>query len=385
MENGQSGTILQVSNYLYASHPAEHTLNLAFWKAVRNRMGPLHIVGRGRVSKRVTTTRDEITYTLFPERGGRLRFIAELALWLKKIPTPSLYWVSDAVVSNLAVGPVARKRLAPYLVELQGDFFSGTSGRKLRQRLVRTFAMRAARGSTAVRVCNRHHAERLVRTGLPSDKVVVIPTRVDTALFDPEQYSKNEAREKLGLPMESILLVAVGNLIPGKGFAHAIKALAQLPKEVMLVLAGNGPEQRSLRCLASSLGSGKRLIMPGHIQHSEIPLILAACDIFVFPSYSEGMPRAVNEAQAMRLPVVATALDGISEQVVHGETGFLVHPGDTNAIIRSLRTLIENSHIRDRFGRAGRDRVSRLFAFDTVMDQWEQLLRSCMGKFHVLH
>lgn len=379
---GEKGAeILQVANYRYATHPSGHQ-NHAFWRAVRDRLGPLHVVGRGPVKRRTTDMREGIRYTVFPDRGGQLRFVLELGCWLSWLPTPSLYWVSDAAVSSLAVLPVARARKAPFLLELQGNFFSSTLDQGLKQHLARFIAMRAAPRSTFVRVCNTQHATELMGKGLPVQRIVVIPTRVDTTLFDPGRFEKLEARRQLGLPENLLLLVSVGNLIKGKGLAHAIGALPYLPREVMLVLAGDGPEQRSLRALASDLGMADRLILLGRLPYSEIPRLLAASDIFVFPSYSEGMPRAVNEAQAMRLPVVATAVDGIIEQVTPGETGFLVPPGDTGSLAMALEQLVSDQAMRERFGQAGRARVLRHFAFDTVMDQWEQLLRASIGGDH---
>jgi len=97
-------------------------------------------------------------------------------------------------------------------------------------------------------------------------------------------------------------------------------------------------------------------------------------DIFCLPSWREGMPRSIIEAMMMELPVVATNIRGSREEVVEGETGFLVPVKNVNRLHEKLEYLVNNPEIRKRIGRNGRSRAMRLYDEDVVINRQLELI-----------
>lgn len=348
---------------------------MVFWRQINAMFGELTIVGRGNVARIEESEVDGIRFALFPKSTSTPFFLLSLWKWLAAQEIPKIVWCSDAVVTPLVSLVYARKNKIPLFLELQGNYFQPPVGNSVKLLLARRLAMAYAHAANRVRVCADMHAQKLSLTGISSERIEVIPTRVDINLFDPGRYDRDALRNALGFAdNESILIVGVGNLIRGKGFKHAIEALSDLPENVSLVLVGDGPEKDALQGLAMELSVADRVRFLGRKPHHEIAGVLSAGDIFILPSYSEGMPRVVNEAQAMQLPVVSTQIDGVIEQVVEGGTGFLCPPGQTEGLVTALKTLVENPELRQSMGRLGRARAVERYALDKVMRRWEDAI-----------
>lgn len=152
------------------------------------------------------------------------------------------------------------------------------------------------------------------RMGFAGD-AAVIPNAVDTAKFmqsyTPEQVLK--MRESLSKKPNDVFLVTTSRLVHKNGIDDVIRALPLLPENVSFLIYGIGPDEQKLRMLAEELGVSQRARFMGQIGHAEMPLMLAACDIFIRPSRSEGMGNSFVEAMAAGLPVIATQEGGIAD------------------------------------------------------------------------
>ena len=111
----------------------------------------------------------------------------------------------------------------------------------------------------------------------------------------------------------------------------------------------------------------------------DIDSILTAADVFVQPSLSEGLPLAVLEAMGFGLPVVATRVGGVPEAVVDGDTGYLVPPGNPEALAAALARVIESADRGTSMGAAGRDRAVAKFSVERMADAYRQLFRELRG------
>ncbi|MFM1872146.1 MAG: hypothetical protein RL398_1568, partial [Planctomycetota bacterium] len=146
--------------------------------------------------------------------------------------------------------------------------------------------------ATFVAAVSRALADRTAEvTGLPREAVHEVRNGVDLARFRPGDAQA--ARRALGLPTEGKLLLGVGRLVPGKGFAVAARAVASLPADVRLVLVGDGPERAEI---AAALG--ERVIFLGKRGPEQVAEAFRAADLFVMPSEREGWPNVVTEALA---------------------------------------------------------------------------------------
>jgi glycosyltransferase involved in cell wall biosynthesis len=138
-----------------------------------------------------------------------------------------------------------------------------------------------------------------------------------------------------------------------------------------LALVGAGEDEASLKDLARELGIEGAVSFLGW--HPEIPEFLKDADLFVLPSLWEGMPNVVLEAMASGVPTVATEVGGTPELVLEGETGVLVPPADSDALARSIITLLQDRELRSRMGQQALERAQSQFSPARMIERNEQL------------
>jgi colanic acid/amylovoran biosynthesis glycosyltransferase len=174
-------------------------------------------------------------------------------------------------------------------------------------------------------------------------------------------------RHRSGPPFQ---LLALGRLVPKKGFGVLMQACRRLADEGVdfhLTLAGDGPERGEMRRLVRQLGLGYRVSLPGAVPHREVARLLSQADLLVTPSLiapsgdRDGIPNVILEALFFEVPVVASAVSGIPEVVRPGETGWLTEPGDPEALARTVAEALADPAEARRRARAGRDLVVREF------------------------
>jgi colanic acid/amylovoran biosynthesis glycosyltransferase len=165
-------------------------------------------------------------------------------------------------------------------------------------------------------------------------------------------------------------LLALGRLVPKKGFSVLIGACRLLHNQGVdfrLTLAGDGPERGKIRELIDREGLADRVSLPGAVPHREVARLMAAAHLLVMPSLiapsgdRDGIPNVILEALVCGTPVLASAVSGIPEVVIDGDTGWLTAPGDVVALARAVVAALANpEEARRRAGR-GRDLVTREF------------------------
>jgi glycosyltransferase involved in cell wall biosynthesis len=197
-----------------------------------------------------------------------------------------------------------------------------------------------------------------LREGLrvPARKVQVIRNGIDPGRYcrapDPALRASLDAGARP-------IVLCVARLDRQKGHRHLVEAAGAVP-DAVFVLAGGGEERAALEAQVRNLGLSDRFRFLG--QRADVPDLLAACDLLVLPSLFEGLPLAVLEAMAAGKPVVATAVGGTDEAVVHGETGLLVPAADSAALAAGIRAILGDRAMAQRLGEAGRARVHREFS-----------------------
>lgn len=167
----------------------------------------------------------------------------------------------------------------------------------------------------------------------------------------------------------------LGKLCPNKGVYDLLEVIAALRSpipDVRLVCAGDG-EIDQVRRLAERLGIEDSVTLTGWIGPEDKALWLKRADVFVLPSYAEGMPMSVLEAMAAGMPVLASAVGGIPDVITDGVNGFLSAPGDKAMLERLLRRLLLDAPLRARVGGAARETVRLRFSSGKVLAQLEAL------------
>ncbi|MEZ4330516.1 MAG: glycosyltransferase [Myxococcota bacterium] len=204
--------------------------------------------------------------------------------------------------------------------------------------------------------------------GLGRSRIEVIHNGIP--IPDASTTDREAVRRSLGLPAEGPLLLAVGNLYAVKDHANLLCALARLPG-ARVAIAGRGEEEANLRRLMKDLAIESRVHLLG--LRDDVVRLLAAADVFVQPSRSEGLPLAVLEAMAAGLPVVATRVGGMAEAIAEEETGLLVPPGDSERLADALGRLLESTALRRRMGDSARRRAVSEFSVETMARRYAAL------------
>jgi glycosyltransferase involved in cell wall biosynthesis len=203
--------------------------------------------------------------------------------------------------------------------------------------------------------------------------------------FNPEKLKPSlraETRRKFRIPDSGVVLGYVGRIVRDKGITELWEAWCSLKDqnpEIYLLIVGPIEEQDPLPCsVMARLTADERVRMVGWAD-DPVPFY-AAMDVFVLPTYREGFPISPLEAAAMELPVIASRVDGCVEAVADGMTGLLVPPRDSKALAEALQRLILKPELRERMGRAGRQRVLSDFRPEVI---WEELYQSYLDLLKV--
>ena len=213
-------------------------------------------------------------------------------------------------------------------------------------------------------------AARLEAGGVPASLVRTIRSSVDPASLEPAA-GRETTREALGVGPDAVVLLCLARLHARKGIDVLLRALARLPAKPRLWIAGDGPERGSLEALARETGVDSCVRFLG--MRSDAADLLAACDVFVVPSRSEGLGVVALEAMAAGRPVVASAVGGLAHAVVEGRTGLLVSPEDPVALADALERVLEDRALRESLGRAGPERVAEGFLAEQMVEAYESL------------
>jgi glycosyltransferase involved in cell wall biosynthesis len=206
----------------------------------------------------------------------------------------------------------------------------------------------------------------------------VIPNGIDLEHFKPRR--QDAARRNLGLDLGKHIVLTVGNTLRNniwRDFDTALEAMratvARSQSPTLFLGVGDTAE----RLVEGQL---EILIRPHLGNAAEVAEYYSAADVYLHSSRVDTFPTAVLEAMACGRPVVASAVGGIPEQVVHDETGFLAAAGDEGSMARWIAVLLENPDLRLRFGNAAAERARRLYDRELFVDRYVTLYRKLVEK-----
>lgn len=235
-----------------------------------------------------------------------------------------------------------------------------------------------------VLVCERWaatHTDRIV-----TNANVIAEEYIDRGIGRPEQYTTvysgvnldafADAEPADDLPGDRPRVVMVGRLADGKGHEVLLNAVASMDDfEGSVCIVGDGPLSDSLAAVIEERELSDQVFLIGF--REDIPQVLAASDVLVLPSFREGTPRVIIEAMASGLPVIATNIAGIPEQVIDGENGYMIPTGDAAVLSDRIEMLLSNKELRERMGAHGLEHVNRFSATKMIKELdkvYQQLL-----------
>ena len=286
-----------------------------------------------------------------------------------------------------------RDRIAtvPFIFNPQGlEEFGGTDPSRAR---LKTLAYRPLR--RAVQVC-ADAADRVIATdnvlapvvqahlAVEEDRLRVIPNAVDLEALDALAPPAGDGRAPHGRSNAGLLL-GVGRLEANKGYHVLIEALARL--SVMpgapachLVLIGDGSQRSALERQARETGLGAQVHFLGRLPDDEVHRWYLDATLFVHPTLYEGSSLVTLEAMAHRCTVVASAAGGIPDKVKQGVSGWLVPPGNADALARAIAAALTNRARLPSMGEASRALVEQKFSWNRVTDRLLELYAETLGR-----
>ncbi|MCA9390500.1 glycosyltransferase family 4 protein, partial [candidate division WWE3 bacterium] len=204
---------------------------------------------------------------------------------------------------------------------------------------------------------------------------------VDTSLFevDPKmKLSRRIPKIDQQISDDSIIITYLGRLIWAKGLRellHAYKeTISQINAETMLVIAGAGELSNELKSQVQRLAISDSVIFTGNLEYEDAVHLFNISDIFVHPSFNEGLPRVVLESAAAGNAVIATDV-GSTKEIINSQTGILIEPKNTQQITNSLIQLINQPELRKKLGKDAKLHVKRYFDWHVITQQFYDFLQ----------
>lgn len=226
-----------------------------------------------------------------------------------------------------------------------------------------------------IQAISRYLAEWAKDMGAKSP-ISLVPNAVDQDLFsrkdDPLVLSK--IASDLGKKPGDIMLVTTSRLVIKNAVGDIIEALKYLPKNVKLLVIGEGHLESDLKDDASRYKLSDRVIFLGHVSHEELPKYLQISDIFVRPSLSEGLGNSFLEAMAADVPVIGTPVGGIPDFLRDGETGLFCEVNNPKSIAQKVEKLIRDRESRDYIVEQARDMVKERYTWEKIAGEMQKIL-----------
>jgi glycosyltransferase involved in cell wall biosynthesis len=252
----------------------------------------------------------------------------------------------------------------PHVITMHGSrYYAGRLQRRLAMRIA------VAASGNLVAVSKQLATHLSADLGIRPSRVTVVANGVRS-----QPVSDSSLRAELGLARDQRLLLAVGNLYPVKGHRVLLTALALLRDRhpaVHVALAGRGELADELQALARQEGFAERVHFLG--LRSDIPNLLAAADIFVMPSLSEGLPLALLEAMFAGCPIVATSVGEVPTALGEGDAGLLVKTGDPVALAAALDRLLSDPREAQRLGQNAASRAAALYNISHMVAHYARI------------
>jgi colanic acid/amylovoran biosynthesis glycosyltransferase len=199
----------------------------------------------------------------------------------------------------------------------------------------------------------------------------IVHCGVDPSLFQPafhEEVGKN--------------LLCIGRISAAKGFPILLESLVEIKKSVPcvhLTIVGDGEDRQALESLSRNLDLGEQITFAGYQSQAAVRDYIQQADVFVLPSFAEGVPVSLMEAMAAGVPVVSTRIAGISELVEENISGYLIPPGDSEALAEKVVQLLNSSDLRTAFGEAGRKKVCQEFNLNREAEWLHQVMMAYLS------
>lgn len=223
-----------------------------------------------------------------------------------------------------------------------------------------------ANSEASAHFCQKLHKGKkcaVIYRGVEIEKIENAPENVALKKDNPDQ----------------IIIAFVGRLIDGKGVYDLLEALKDISEDYKLFIVGDGPQRKILEDFSKKLGLAEKIIFFGHKKFEEAIGILKASDVFVNPSYTEGLPTSVIEAALCQKAIIATNVGGTPEIISGNGDGFLIEPKNINLLKEKLELLITDAKLREEFGRNAYQKVKEKFSWPKSIEKYIEIFKKVIS------
>ena len=220
---------------------------------------------------------------------------------------------------------------------------------------------------------------QIQHTGVPADKIIVIENGVNVQRFAGQENAGRALRNEFQIGTGVALIGIIGRLQPQKDHENFLKAAVQIKSKMpdaRFLVVGDGPLRDELQ--SQAIGLDPSVIFCGIRQ--DIPAVLAALDVLVISSKWEGLPVTLLEGLAARRPIATTAVGGVPNVVVDGESALLVPSKDSSALANAVLKILQNPVLAHSLAEAGFARVKSQFSLDAMIAKTLKLYESLLEK-----
>jgi len=233
-----------------------------------------------------------------------------------------------------------------------------------------------------ISVCDVMTRKALAAGVASREKFSTIYSGIELEWYSNKDISVEKTGKELSLSPEAPIVGNISRLFELKGHNYFLEAACQVLEvfpETKFVLVGDGVLKEKLTHQAEDLGIRDSVIFTGLVERREVPKLISVMNVVVHTSLREGLPRVLPEAMAMGKPVIAFEVDGVAEIVKDGKNGYLIPPGDSGELARSIIHLLKDKEKATRMGEAGREMVDPHFRAEVMVDRiseiYQQLIK----------
>lgn len=274
---------------------------------------------------------------------------------------------SHGYKGDIFLAVLKRTLRKPAIISTKHGSTDATSTTRLYERLG-DFSLRYFDRVVAV---SEYTKKKLIELHVPDGKIEVIRNGIDVSSF--AQAGKGSLRRALGLEEGAKVVGFIGRLGPEKGIPYLLKAadtICRSTEGIYFVLIGEGILKEETEAFIASKKLEGRVIMLGW--RKDATELIPDMDILLLPSLTEGTPMVLLESMAMGVPVIASEVGGIGELIEDSKTGLLIRPRDSQAIVKSIHTLLENKELAANIARNSIAEVKTRFNAHRMSEQYEQ-------------
>ncbi len=364
---GHDVTVLMPYDARFARQRSDHTVRLKTYRYIWP--DRLHTLGYMRSTRRDRALRlSSILLAPFLFLFGAIT--AVYTAWRERPAAIHAHWV----LPNGFLGALAARLLGvPLVVSLPGSdvFVSGLNP------LFLAMARFAFRQAVAITTNSDDLRQAAIDLGADPHKLRLVIYGVDPQTIAPDHSQRAALRRSLGLGEATLVVLAVGRLVPKKGFDVLIKAAPDIAPGAHIVIVGDGDQRAELAALAAASGVSERIHFVGNVSRHDLTAYYNMADIFAMPSMRlpvDGLNVVVVEAMSCGLPIVASKVGGNPLVVADGDNGLLVGEGQIAELAAAINRLLAEPQTRSAMGRRGRQRVLDEFS-------WQRLAATYVALF----